>query len=330
MLTPEIADKFVRSERKIPNISAADSAIWVRFAVDAPPSFDDGLYLEIAYSYFDRIELYFQTNDGAYLSKITTYQMPFSSRAILHRYFVYDLGSQPGTRQFYYLRIMSEVSIQLPLTLWTHRSFLEKNNTEQLLLGILFGMMIVMVFYNFFIFLSLKDKVYLYFVLFLASYVIFQLIYTGLAFQYLWPRHPIIAAFSIFFFDPLSNVFLLLYLMKFLDAKIKMPLLSKLLFAIIVLQLVEPIIAIVSAHAASYYLFYQGIFVVVLFLSASLIALLKGMRIARVLLVAWIFPLLATLLEILSEINLLPRSPLSYYYSAIASALLVVLLYIRA
>lgn len=68
--------------------------------------------------------------------------------------------------------------------------FNEKDDDEYILIGIYYGIISVMVLYNLFIFLSLRNRNYLFYILYVASYGLFQSIMNGIAYEYLWPSFP--------------------------------------------------------------------------------------------------------------------------------------------
>src|SRR5208337_2347085 len=51
-----------------------------------------------------------------------------------------------------------------------------------------YGFMIIMIVYNFVIFVTSRDRSYLFYVIFIASYILFQMTLNGYSFQYLWPN----------------------------------------------------------------------------------------------------------------------------------------------
>jgi hypothetical protein len=61
-------------------------------------------------------------------------------------------------------------------------------NDENLLQGGAIGIMVIMIVYNLFVFFSTRDINYIYYIGFVASYMMFHLSLSGYAFAYLWPH----------------------------------------------------------------------------------------------------------------------------------------------
>jgi hypothetical protein len=123
-------------------------------------------YLEIAYPPMDRIDLYIAAPPEQLQYRSFGDHLPFNARDIKFRNFIVRLHTAPKTQQHYYLRFENAGAINLPLTILSASALSEKINNEQIALGIYHGAILVMLVYNLFIFLSIRDASYLYYVLF--------------------------------------------------------------------------------------------------------------------------------------------------------------------
>jgi hypothetical protein len=74
-----------------------------------------------------------------------------------------------GRRPPPYLRLHSQGSVQAPLTLVGQHRYLEEQPTRLYVLGMIYGVLLVMLVYNLFIYLSVRDTSYLYYIL-IASF----------------------------------------------------------------------------------------------------------------------------------------------------------------
>lgn len=89
-----------------------------------------------------------------------------------------------------YLRLHSEGSVQAPLTLWSSDAYLEAQPTRLYVLGLIYGVLLGMLVYNLFIFISVRDRSYLYYILYIASFGLYQVSVNGAGVAYFWPDHP--------------------------------------------------------------------------------------------------------------------------------------------
>ena len=77
--------------------------------------------------------------------------------------------------------------VRLPLTLWKADAFRQSARTEYLYLGLYVGLIAVMVLYNSFLFLSLRDRTYLYYVMFISVVGVWLCNQGGLIVEFGWP-----------------------------------------------------------------------------------------------------------------------------------------------
>lgn len=180
---------FVPVEADIPNFGFSSSAWWARFRVRVPPGAPREWLLEIGFTLLDRVELYLPEPDGPRRLVLGDAQ-PFAERPLRYFNAVAPWTIPADSTVTGYLRVTSSSAIQLPLTLWTAQRFTEDSQVVLMGFGLYYGAMLVMVLYNLIIFVSLRERSYLHYVLFGLSFILIQLVFNGLAFQYLWPEWP--------------------------------------------------------------------------------------------------------------------------------------------
>ena len=110
--------------------------------------------------------------------------LPFDSRQIRQNNYLFELSLEPGQTKRIYLRLESQGSIQAPLTLWSPNAYLEEQPGRIYVLGIIYGVLLVMLVYNLFIFLSVRDTSYLYYILYIASFGLYQISVNGAGIEY--------------------------------------------------------------------------------------------------------------------------------------------------
>ena len=115
---------------------------------------------------------------------------PFNQRPFLYSNFIIPLKFIPGHRQTIYLHVQSNGSKQFPLHLWSPQALAEKINKESFKYGLYYGIMLVMIAYNLFLYLSTKSSAHLLYVIYISCWTIFQMSLNGLSFEYLVPNHP--------------------------------------------------------------------------------------------------------------------------------------------
>ncbi len=185
----EISDLFASSRDLYPPFAFSSAAHWFRFRVKNRMKSDYNWFLEISNPMLNNIQIYLLDGKGRITGREKSGgDYPFSQKKISHRNYVFNFTEKAGKEQVYYIRIQTKYFVNPSFTLYSDEAFHKVNDREQVALGIYFGALLVMIIYNLFIFFSLWDRSYLYYVLYYSVSLLFNLSLTGLAFRYLWPE----------------------------------------------------------------------------------------------------------------------------------------------
>ncbi len=88
----------------------------------------------------------------------------------------------------YFIQLSSNYFLITPTNLYTVKAFDTKKDNNYLLIGLFYGMLLVMFFYHLFLYFSIGDIAYLYYTFYIISFFLFQAAFDGMAFQYLYPN----------------------------------------------------------------------------------------------------------------------------------------------
>lgn len=198
---------------------------------------------------------------------------------------------------------------------------------ENVLFGLLTGVFVGLFFYNLFLYFSVKDKIYLVYVLHTVLVWFAQASILGFTQVLIWPEWDWMNSRSIVIFSSLVSIVGIWFLRIFLSTKKYIP---KLDVGFNVIYLVYAFI-LSNAFFFSATLSYQVILVtqsiVVLYvLFVALTSLRLGYRPARYYLLAWSIFMIGIFLFVFSEMGIIPTSNLTAYIMPFGSALEVVLL----
>lgn len=182
-----LAHEFRRSHEQTLGFGMTRSAYWLRFSVDNRKGRAVDWLLELSHPPLDDLRLYIPRPGGGFDVKQTGDNYPFASRDLRHRNFVFQIEQEPGLAT-YYLRLQTTGSLSAPLRAWSALAFIEHQGREDPPLWIFYGLMLVMAVYNLFVYVSVRDTAYLYYVCYITSYIGIQFSLNGLAFEYLWPN----------------------------------------------------------------------------------------------------------------------------------------------
>jgi PAS domain S-box-containing protein len=202
-------------ERDIVNFGFNSAALWLRFELQVNQTND--YILHIPYPILDYLDHY-AFIDGIPLKPVHTGDARiFDSRAVDHINFVFPYSLQNDQTLKVYLRVDSQGTLDVPLRFSSKDSFLAENESEIYFRGFVMGILWLMLFYNLFIYLSIKDHVYGFYVINIFAYLVMSNAYDGGAFQLLWPNSPSLNDYIFPIFNGLSQLTSLVFMMALLQ-----------------------------------------------------------------------------------------------------------------
>lgn len=204
--------------KSAPNFGFTSSPYWFQFEIDNLARTTEQVYVELPIPFLDSINLYQVINNSIRKKIEVGDQFEFSERPINHQNFVMPLFLEPGNNQIL-VRIATAGTVEAPLTVWPPEQFTYATANDRLLQGMWIGVISIMIIYNLFLFSLLRDKSYLYYVLFAFSYLMFQTSLKGYGFAYLWPNQVEWNSYAISVFIAASNFFAVVMVLSFLDFK---------------------------------------------------------------------------------------------------------------
>lgn len=331
IVSPALERSFVRHERPVLNAGYSRSVFWLRLDLQYQPQSLKGprhWLLELAYPPLDHLELYSRGADGRFsLAQRTGDALPFDSRQIKQNNYLFELELPPGESQRFYLRLESQGSIQAPLTLWAPNAYLEQQPERIYVLGIIYGVLLVMLVYNLFIFLSVRDTSYLYYILYIASFGLYQVSVNGAGIEYFWPNSPWWANAATPFLIGSAALFGCQFARSFLHTSEHSPWVDRSLMLLMLCGAVVMILALTISYATALRLAtYLALGFTVVIFAAGILAWLRGMRVARYFIFAWTAFLVGGAINTLMVLGYLPNVFLTMYASQIGSAIEVGLL----
>jgi signal transduction histidine kinase len=329
--TPAFAQRFHAHHEDVLNAGYSTSVFWLKVElrpVTTANAAPRQWLLELAYPPLDHLELYLPDRTGTYrLAQRTGDALPYGSRQIRQNNYLFELALPPGQITTVYLRLHSEGSVQAPLALWSTDAYLEEQPTRLYVLGMIYGVLLVMLVYNLFIYLSVRDVSYLYYILYIASFGLYQVSVNGAGVAYFWPNNPWWANASTPLFIGAAGLFGCQFARHFLQLSSISSgfdrLLQWLMFGgavVMVLAVSMPYGIALRMATVLALLFTVSIF------SAGLYAWWRGLRVARWFIIAWTAFLLGGLVNTLMVLGYLPNVFITMYASQLGSALEVALL----
>ncbi|PWG79078.1 7TM diverse intracellular signaling domain-containing protein [Pararcticibacter amylolyticus] len=226
---------FTPSTTSTPQTTNLRSAYWFKIKIDGNSMKGNRHFLlEFFDQTIDEITVFIPDRSGRYTSKVLGDNYRFQQREIIHKNFEIPIENLEG-EQTYYFKIKSWQRADIIIVLRSVNWFIHYALDEYFSFGIFYGMILVFSFYNLLMFFAIRQKQYLYYVLYILSIGLYEMSTDGIAYQYLWPAFPEWNqyAFGVALF--LVSTFSLLFTKELLFVKAKAPSLNKLLNVLIIL-----------------------------------------------------------------------------------------------
>lgn len=315
ILQVSTAARFRPATRQIVNHGLTTDAYWYRLSLRNDPgsaALRDWV-LEVGYPVLDWIDLHIVRTDGSIQVIRTGDRRLASPELIEHRNFAIPVRVDPGERIDLYLRVQTQGSHQVPLTLWSSEEFLRKTGRENFWFGLYYGILAAMALYNLFIFLSVRDPAYVYYILYIATASSLYLILNGFG-RHIWGGWPALHNILSGLFISLPAIFSALFSRAFLQTRqhsvgLHRTLNGLLAFSVLCAGLV--LFAPYSVHLRMNTLLTMVSTLVLI--TVGLISLLKGVRTARFYLLAWSVFFVGVMLRALEVAGVIPTSFLTNY-----------------
>ncbi len=312
------------SRQDVPNLGLVKENVWIKFTV-FNKSDESKLLLELAYPLLDIVTLY-EVNEKLIISNSLSERNNFAARKYNYPTYIFDLNIPKNTQKIYYIKIKSSEQIILPIylnkpdSLWFHLS------SEGALNGVYLGIVLIMFLYNLFVYFSVKDRSYLYYVIYLIFVGLTQLSIKGYTFQYLWPNHPAFASISAVVFASLSGISAILVTKSFLQTETNSPKFDVFLKTQIMIFVISLISCLIDSRIGFQIMQVGTSITTISILIISCILMIRGYTPAIFFFSAWSILVAGAVVFLLKDYNLLPYNTFTSYSMQAASAIEMALL----
>lgn len=279
------------------------------------------------YALSDYVDLYVRYPDGRVFHQASGDHRPFNSRSIHDRHPNFQFDLPPGENVELLVRVQSESSMQVPLALFTTTAFASLARDAQFAIGIYYGILLALFFYNFVLWLTLRDASYFWYLFHLSAFGMVLFTLNGLGFEYLWPNSAWMTDKSV----PLSICLALIGMQQFartfLELKKRFPRGNVVSLALIGFFVLLGIASLWLPYRVSTPIAARAVLVGVLWIAvAGIVVVRRGYMPARLFMLAWSMFLLGTTMFTLIAFGILPKTFYTEYGVQIGSALEMLLL----
>lgn len=319
---------WIRNGNDSVSLGYGDHAYWFRVELENVTDREANTFLEIGYPVLDQVEVYINPESRGGESLMVGDKQPFADRPILHRNFVVPVALAPSQRATVYLRVQTTSSMQVPLILWNQDTFYSAEQSRSLFEGLYYGIVLVMILYNLFVYRATGERSFLHYVGFIAAMPLFLASLHGVAFQYLWPEATWWNDQSIIVFLSLVVLFGGTFSISFINvSRENHPLLNRWVTGVV---MVAALMAVAGMLVSYKYMILPTILLAVTgcttMLLLSIVRWVKRDPAVKYYTFAWVFMLFGGIVLAMSKFTMLPRNLLTENATQVGSALGVILL----
>jgi diguanylate cyclase (GGDEF)-like protein len=305
------------------NFGYAKGAVWLRLQLRSALPMPSEWRIELDYASLDDARLY----DADRPPQQGGDRVAFGERSIAHRNPVFAILLAPGESRDLLLRVRSEGSLTVNPSLWRAAAFHAHSENTYAAYALYFGMLLALAGYNLLLYLVLRDRAYLLYVLFVTGVGTGIASIYGLAGQYLWPNSVDWSNRALIVSFALSGIVGPLFARDFLGTASRAPRWHRWLavgawlhVGVLVVGLVAPMRTGMQTMSVS------TLINCVLMLGCGIYCARRGFPGARLYVLAWSVLLFSGMLMALRNFGLLPTHFLTLHGMQVGSALEMLLL----
>ncbi|ALQ52300.1 sensor domain-containing diguanylate cyclase [Nitrosomonas ureae] len=304
---------FSQSSDSVLNFGIGAKPVWLAFRV-RNHTHDYALRnLLLETSWLDKIDVYhFHGNQLVNSYHIGDSQL-FSQRPLNHRFFVTEHNVGTGDTTVL-IRVESDDAMVLPIYFLTAEETADRNMLQAYSYGLIYGIILALVAYNFMLYIGLRSAPYFFYSLYLLLFLLLNAAYTGHGYQWLWPDSPHWQQWS----NPVLIMMCTLsgcaFALNFLDIKTASPRIYQsvivccLSFSVLTLIAILTDKFIITLFISLFFIFYFYILAVIL----GIISLRTKNRFAQYFLLASIFTICGGIITANAVWGFIPFNWLTY------------------
>lgn len=299
-----------------------EKTYWFRFSLGAS---DDKRILHIAYPLLDDIRIYWQRADGLQQFHLGD-TLPYQQRPLKVQDFavVLEPSKYPSS---VYLAVKTSSSMRVPIKVWTPQQFLNTELNSGIAEGLYFGVLLCMVVYNLFGFISSRESGFAIYSLYTICIGGLMLALEGMGYRYVWPNWQWLQAHGIPMFGSLALITGSLFALNLLQVREHSRFVARGLHGLIILAGIVLVLALFTPYSTSIkatlalaapgclYLLLVGVYV-----------WRKGLVYARIFTLAWASLLIAVIANSLGYLGIIDSMFIQRHAIMLGSGIEILLL----
>lgn len=314
--------EFHGVESPRPNLGFTSGAYWVKTEIKNESNLNHFI-LQVNQPLLDTVDIFILNQNNEIVEhKRVGEAIPISNYREGERNIRIPMAIEKNQSRTIFIRIATAEQIALPVYIMTREASFIMQRTADILFGGYFGIILIMILYNFFLFLSVRDYSYLYYVIYVFFLGLTQAALEGYTRLFLWPDIFWLASRSVYILTALVSISSLVFQRKFLKTYRYTPGLDRLSKGIIVYFIGLIILVFFGVNKPIHIASQVGIIAVALYIYVtSIVVYRRGYSPAKFFILAWTILVIGIITYALKDAGILPATPLTNYLLLIGSAI---------
>ncbi|RYU96816.1 sensor histidine kinase [Emticicia agri] len=303
--------KFKATTNDIPNFGYANKPVWLMMRVMNLA--DRQWLMEIANSRINEIDLFVVENNRVIHSKKSGDHYPYHLNTIKDANPIFKIDMIENQEYLIFLKCKSTEDLKFPIYFWQESELFQAMSNRKIIWGIYFGFIFLIVLYNFFLWLVIREQALVYYIFYVLCFGGLQAVLYGFFYQYIWSNSWLNDRGHLLFLN-ISSFFMIYFTVQFLNLRVNL------------LRLIKPvqwfsyIILLFSGLLFIHYEWYSN------FISIGLTFILLIIQgyvvynyVSRNIRIIWLYALamvsisIAAIIVALKNLNVIPAMNQEYY-----------------
>lgn len=317
--------KFTFYDTYAKSFSTTKSTVWCVFSILNNSNSD--FYLELEKTRLDTIEIFSMQSDSSFKQEyLGGNKFPFSNRLFQVNNFIYPLKNYRNSSRVYLIRMKGNYIMEFPFKIYSENKLVESKHVHDLFDGIYIGLIVLIIFFNLFLFNTINEKVHFYY----SIYVFFEgamvLYFKGFAFEFIFPSFPQLNSY-LTVLPTFTTISAVLFLFSFLNSKLTTPILYKLFYVFMAASVFGMALNLLGYEGTGMMLveFVSAITSFIIFF-AGITSYRKGIKHAKLFVIAWSIFLFGVIIYVLKDFGILPYNDITCNAIQIGSAFEIILI----
>lgn len=159
--------RFKPSDADVPNLGIIEAAVWARFTLYNPMDGPQVRYISFDFPLADHVQ-FFSPRESGFACIEAGHAVKRSEELIPNRYYVFPVTLGADETKTFYLRVASGANMVLPVTLWDPAALDRKDRADQMIFGIIYGILIAFIAYFTALTIKLKNPAVVWFTFYIV------------------------------------------------------------------------------------------------------------------------------------------------------------------